>query len=132
MRSTAFKIIYLCLMFGLVSTATAQEGHPLKGSWIGVWDSNAIHGNNVLIVLDWDGQEISGIINPGTDDIEITNAELDPSDWSVTIEATANEDGNRINYVIVGNIERLEQANREIVGSWRHQNGNGRFEIIRQ
>src|SRR5690606_34004517 len=54
--------------------ATAQEGHPLKGSWLGTWAGNEAHGENVLLVLDWDGQNITGIINPGTDNIAITKA----------------------------------------------------------
>src|SRR5690606_10679021 len=35
--------------------AGAQEGHPLKGSWLGTWKSNDTHGENVLLVLDWNG-----------------------------------------------------------------------------
>ena len=132
MRSSGIRFIGLCLLLGMISTVSAQEGHPLKGSWIGEWDSNEVHGDNVLIILDWDGEQISGIINPGTDNIEIVSAELDPDDWSVTIEASVNEDGEDINYVIMGNIESLEQANRSVVGSWRHQDGGGDFEIVRQ
>ena len=30
--------------------ALAQEGHPMKGSWIGTWDSNQAHGEDVLFV----------------------------------------------------------------------------------
>jgi 1,4-alpha-glucan branching enzyme len=33
--------------------AGAQEGHPLKGSWIGTWAGNKTHGNDVVVVLNW-------------------------------------------------------------------------------
>jgi hypothetical protein len=87
----------------------------------------------VLVVLDWDGESITGVINPGTHDIPIRNAELDPSDWSVRIEADAEtEGGETLSYVIEGQIEDLELPNRVILGTWRHDDGRGRFEVQRQ
>ena len=47
--------------------AVAQEGHPLKGSWLGTWTGNKVHGNDVLLVITWDGKNITGDVNPGTD-----------------------------------------------------------------
>ena len=57
------------LLFGVPTVA--QEGHPLKGSWIGQWESNETHGDDIVVVLDWDGEQITGLINPGTDNIQI-------------------------------------------------------------
>jgi hypothetical protein len=111
----------------------AQEGHPLKGSWIGVWESNEDLGEFVLVVLDWDGDEITGIINPGTDDIEIETATLNPDDWSVAIEADAQTKAGPRHYVIEGTIQDLELPSRSIVGTWRDDaSGGGHFEIARQ
>lgn len=133
MRSSAFGIVTgFCLMLGLSAAVSAQEGHPLKGSWIGVWEGNNVHDEFVLLVLDWDGESISGTINPGTENIEIDNAELNPEDWSVRIEADTEVDGRTINYEIQGTIENLALPNRQIVGTWRHQDGSGNFEISRQ
>ncbi len=115
------------------SPSAAQEGHPLKGSWLGTWSGNDVHGENVLLVLDWDGENITGIINPGTDNIAITRASLDPDGWIVTIEAEAgNPSGAAVRYRIEGRIENLELPNRSIVGTWRHERGNGAFEASRQ
>ena len=69
----------------------AQEGHPLKGSWLGTWTGNKVHGNDVLLVLTWDGKNITGTINPGTDNIPIKNATLNPEGWLVHIEADAKD-----------------------------------------
>ena len=104
--------------------ALAQEGHPLKGSWIGEWSGNTTHGDFVLIVMDWNGEEVTGMINPGTDNMEIESVELDPTDWSVVISA----DG----YTIEAMIENLELPSRALSGSWRSSNGRGDFEIVRQ
>jgi hypothetical protein len=114
-------------------TALGQEGHPLKGSWLGSWAGNEAHGDNVLIVLNWDGASITGIINPGTDNIAITKATLEPEGWIVTLEADAKDrSGAAIHYVIEGKIENLELPDRSVVGTWRSERGEGAFEMGRQ
>lgn len=119
------KSLSVILAMGLLTnTVLAQEGHPLKGSWIGEWSGNTALGEFVLVVMDWDGEEVSGMINPGTDNLVIDNVELDPSDWSVEI----NADG----YTIEATIGNLELPSRSLVGTWRGEDGNGRFEIVRQ
>lgn len=113
--------------------AGAQEGFPLKGSWIGSWAGNQVHGDSLLLVLDWDGKAISGVINPGTDDIAITKATLDPNGWAVTIEADAKDKaGAAVHYVLEGKLQDLELPNRSIVGTWRTQSGRGALEVSRQ
>ena len=89
--------------------------------------------NDVLIVLNWDGKKISGIINPGTDNIAIDTATLDPAGWKVHIEANAKDKaGKALRYVIDGAIQNLEMSNRAVVGTWQSQSGRGKFEIRRQ
>ncbi len=118
---------------GSLMPAAAQEGHPLKGSWLGTWASNDVHGEYVLLVLDWDGNEVSGMINPGTDNIEIDRATLDPDGWIVRIEADGkDQSGETVNYRIEGRIENLELPDRSIVGTWKHERGSGAFEVSRQ
>ena len=56
----------LSVIIGVVflsAAALAQEGHPLKGSWIGEWSGNTTHGDFVLIVMDWNGEEVTGMIS---------------------------------------------------------------------
>jgi hypothetical protein len=124
MQLTIKRMLALGLTLGLVSFVSAQEGHPVKGSWIGEWEGNTTHGESVLMVMNWDGEEITGIINPGTDNIEIDSATLNPDDWSLHIEA----DG----YVLDGTFARLELPNRSIAGTWRNGGASGDFEIVRQ
>ena len=88
MYKQLIKSLAVFLSIGLLSTQlSAQEGHPLKGSWIGEWSGNTDLGEFVLIVMDWNGEEVTGMINPGTDNMAIENVELDPSNWSVEISA---------------------------------------------
>ena len=113
--------------------ASAQEGHPLKGSWIGTWAGNAVHGNDVLLVLNWDGKVISGTINPGTDNMVVKNASLNPDGWVVHLEADGKDRaGAVITYVIDGKIENLAMHNRGITGTWKSPRGSGQFKINRQ
>jgi len=76
------KLVLACLMvFGLIAgLALAQEGHPLKGSWLGDYGPNKTTRTQVFLVMDWTGTPpaITGTINPGTDNIPIKNATLTP------------------------------------------------------
>jgi len=123
MRFTVKSLFCLALATGMLSSVSAQEGHPIKGSWIGEWQGNAA-GESLLMVMNWDGTTITGIINPGTDNIETDKATLNPDDWTVHIEA----DG----YVLDGTFARLELPNRSIAGTWSNGDNKGNFEIVRQ
>ena len=133
MRSCAFilALSFACLIGG--APAVAQEGHPLKGSWLGTWTPNKIHGNDVVVVMNWDDKAITGTINPGTDNIPIKTATLNPQGWLVHIEADAKDKaGNPLTYVIDGKIEKLPLANRSITGTWKNQKESGAFNVGRQ
>jgi hypothetical protein len=132
MRIVTALTLLVCVALEPAATSFAQEGHPLKGSWIGEWDSNELHGDSVIVILDWDGNAVTGTINPGTDDIEVDEVTLDPDDWSVTIEADAESDRGPVRYRIEGTINNLELPSRSIVGTWAAGNAGGRFEIVRQ
>ena len=122
-----------CLAFGLLGTTAAQEGHPLKGSWLGEWAGNSVHGDNILLILDWDGTAITGMINPGTDNMALTKASLEPNGWVVKLEAEGKDkDGSAVRYVIEGKIENLELPNRSINGTWSSNKGRGAFTASRQ
>ena len=113
--------------------AVAQEGHPLKGSWIGTWAGNHNQGDDLLLVLNWDGKNITGTINPGTDNMPIKNATLNPEGWVVHLEADAKDkSGAALTYVIDGKIEDLRLPNRSISGTWKNQRENGVFKVGRQ
>jgi hypothetical protein len=120
-----------CLL-GVVGV-TAQEGHPLKGSWLGTWGPSKVHSNDIVVVMNWDGKNITGMINPGTDNVPLKNAALNPEGWVVHLEADFKDKaGNVISYIIDGKIENLSFHNRSIVGTWKSQKENGPFKISRQ
>jgi hypothetical protein len=111
-----------------VRPANAQEGFPLKGSWIGSWGPSKTHSDDLLMVINWDGKAITGMINPGTDNIPIKSASLTPEGWVVKIEGAAKD----ISYSFEGKIDDLAMHNRSISGTWKSPKETGKFKIVRQ
>jgi hypothetical protein len=133
MRALTVVLALSVACLALPAPAAAQEGHPLKGSWIGKWEKNTIQGADVILVLNWDGKAITGIINPGTDNIAIKNATLNPDTWVVHLEGDAKDKtGGVITYIIEGKIENLAMSNRTVTGTWKNQKESGPFRISRQ
>src|SRR5262245_47925629 len=60
MRARALLSFAIVTLLMLVIPALAQEGHPLKGSWIGDWGPSKTDRNQVTVVMDWDGKAITG------------------------------------------------------------------------
>ena len=133
MRAKAFLLVCLLACLSMVASAFAQEGHPLKGTWLGDWGPNKTDRTQVTILLDWDGKQITGQINPGPGSSPIQKATLEPKGWMVHFEADGkNAAGQPVHYVIDGHIENLGLYNRSIVGTWSHDNVKGDFKITRQ
>src|SRR2546423_8608259 len=106
MRTKVFFLVCLLAGLAMVGSALAQEGHPLKGTWLGDWGPSKTDRNQVTIVMDWDGKQISGQINPGPGSVPITKATLDPTGWTVHFEADAKTNaGQMVHYVVDGKIE---------------------------
>ena len=47
-------LIFMCL--GIAATASAQFGHPLKGSWSGDWGPDKTNRTHLLLEIGWDGK----------------------------------------------------------------------------
>src|SRR5436190_24011315 len=133
MRAKAILGVGLLACLTMVVAAFAQEGHPLKGTWLGDWGPSKTDRNQVTIVMDWDGKQITGQINPGPGATPLTKAALNPTGWTVHFEADAkNAAGQTVHYVVDGKIENLGLYNRSIVGTWSHDNVKADFKITRQ
>jgi len=132
MRAKAFLMVCLLACLTLAVSALAQEGHPLKGSWLGDWGPSKTDRNQVVVIMDWNGTEVTGEINPGPNAIPLTKATLDPKGWLVHLEADGKQAGKTVHYVIDGKIENLGLYNRSIVGTWNHDDVKGDFKLTRQ
>ena len=133
MRAFTAILMFCIATLGVGGSAGAQEGHPLKGSWIGTWGPAKTHSDDLLVVLNWDGKAISGMINPGTDNMAIKSATLTPDGWVVRIQVDGKDpSGAVMNYTLEGKIENLALHNRTIAGTWKNQRESGTFKIQRQ
>jgi hypothetical protein len=110
----------------------AQEGHPLVGTWSGTWGPTPTHRNQVTIVMNWDGKNVSGIINPGPDVILMKVVTLDSTKWTVHIEADAKDSsGNPVHFMVDGKLDNILSNNRTLSGTWNHGNVKGDFKLSR-
>lgn len=103
----------LLLMGGV---AGAQEGFPLDGTWRGERQEAGKAAVTIVLVLEWDGQKVSGIINPGPKAITLQDAKLIPEGWKVTLAAT-DASGKPISFE--GVIADLGSYHRSIEGTWQ-------------
>ena len=82
--------------------------------------------------MDWDGNNLTGTINPGPDAIPIKSIYLDAATWTVRIQADAKDAaGNPVHILAEGRIQDLGSSHRKIVGTWRTDAKQGDFTIVR-
>lgn len=131
MRARIFSLLCLTLCVAAALPAAAQVGHPVKGSWSGYWGPNEAAQNRILLVFDWENNEITGTINPGPNAIDIESANLDLATWTLTIEAAMPvKTGGTQRYVATGKLENLGSwVNRRYAGTYRLGNENGVFKL---
>ncbi len=132
MRARLFRLVGVLAVLGFAVSAAAQYGHPLKGSWSGDWGVSEDDRTRLLLEFDWDGTEITGTINPGPNAVPIAEATLDPSTWTVHLEAEGRDaSGNAVPYVVDGELQNLGSSHRVISGTWTQGGVTGDFTIKR-
>jgi hypothetical protein len=125
-----FGAVILCTV--MAGIAGAQQGHPLDGTWYGDWGPSATHRNAVVLVIEYDGDNLTGQLNPGPDSVPLDVVTMDHTDWTVHIEADVRTFSGEIErYVIEGKLENLGLPNRSLSGTWTHGTTRGDFGISR-
>jgi hypothetical protein len=125
--------LFLVLMcIAAATTASAQFGHPLKGTWSGDWGPSKDTRNRVLLHLDWNGKDVTGAINPGPNAVPLQKVTLDPSTWLVHLEGDGKDrTGATVKYVIDGKLENIGAYARFITGTWTQGSQKGDFKVTR-
>ncbi len=98
------------LLLSLAFASQAQEGFPLDGTWRG-----QVGERTIVLVMQWDGNAISGMINPGPNSIAFDSAELIPQNWGVRIEAHS---ATGAEIALRGTLTDIGSYNRRIEGTW--------------
>jgi len=132
-RSVARVAVSLIVGLLLMLPVRAQEGHPMSGSWVGDWGPTKDQRTRVVVVMNWNGKELVGSINPGPNGIPIKVARVDTNEWSLHLEGDGKDaQGKAVAYVIDGTIDDLGTYNRSIVGTCSIGGVKGDISITRQ
>jgi hypothetical protein len=126
------RAYYLVLLISVALGAFAQQGHPLSGTWSGEWGPAPAQRTAVTFVLNWDGQKVTGMINPGPDSIPLAGVYLDVTNWTVRFEADSKDaSGKPAHIVAEGKLEDLASYHRTIKGTWQQGSAKGDFRLTR-
>ena len=127
MKRSAFFTVLLAA--ALATTAVAQVGHPAKGSWSGYWGTSDATKRRILLLLDWRDQKISGLINPGPNQVPIDKAELDVATWTLRLEAQLPDaSGAKKPFAATGTLTNLGSwTTRTFAGTYVFGDERGRF-----
>ncbi len=132
MRRRGLRLICFLACAGVVVSALAQEGHPLTGTWSGDWGPTATQRNHITFVMNWDGKNVTGTINPGDNAVQIGSVFLDVTNWTVRIEADAkDQSGKPVRIAAEGKLEDIGSAHRKITGTWLQGATKGDFRLMR-
>ena len=114
-----------------VALASAQVGHPAKGSWSGYWGTSDAEKHRILLVLDWQNNELSGTINPGPNAVKLDRVSLDVDTWTLKFEAAMPDGkGRKSPFVATGKLSNLGSwTNRTYAGTYSFGAEKGRFTV---
>jgi len=122
----------IAVLAALTLPASAQFGHPLKGTWSGDWGTSRDRRTHIVLDLNWDGKAITGTINPGPNAVPIQKASLDANTWMVRLEADGKDaSGKSVRYLVDGKLENIGAYQRVLSGTWTEGGTKGDFRVVR-
>ena len=161
MFAKAFRPIVLLSLLLTATLALAQEGHPAKGTWVGHWGPTLSPQSRIVLVMDHDGQTLSGVYQPGPNaaPLKVVRLDITPGRpavgvargnsgaapqipavlpiFKVHLEIDAKDArGNPVAIVADGIMRNTALPNRSITGTWTQTSGGNTvksdFTIARQ
>lgn len=127
MHSNSIRILPLwviAFLLAVPASALSQEGHPFDGTWRGTLRAESGETRERVVIMDYNGVEIEGMIDPGPNSIPIESAELDASNWLLQVEAEGIE--------FEGTLKEIGARDRYMEGTWREDGEEYRFRLTRQ
>jgi hypothetical protein len=118
------RVLLMSLVLSVAAMVQAQEGFPLDGTWRGQRQASTEAPATIVMVLEWDGKKVSGVIDPGPKSIQIAKAELIPDGWRVKVEA------HGISFT--GVIGDLGAYDRTITGTWTEGGRSYHVRMVRE
>ena len=114
--------------------AWAQQGHPLDGTWQGLWGETPDERNFLTLILRWNGERIVGGVNPGPNAGTIRSVQLDTSTWIVQFDLDVPDraSGEIVRVMAQGRLLDVGSPKRTLRGTLSNGNPNSYFRISRQ
>lgn len=125
----AGAVILVLIATVAIAGVGAQEGHPLVGTWRGEWGPSAAERHDLTVVMEYDGRQVTGVINPGFESMRLQTVTLDPATWTVRLETEATAGNRKVPVVIQATFEDLTSRHRSLVGTWVQGATKGDFKI---
>jgi hypothetical protein len=115
--------LFAAFLLAFAAVSGAQEGFPLDGTWRG---EATVKGSprTIVLVMQWDGKQVNGTMNPGPEGTDFTGGKLTPEGWKFTL-GFKNAQG--VNVKFDGTISNLGKYNRVLAGKWTE--GASSFDI---
>lgn len=134
MTSRRLLSVSIVVCLAIAGPAMAQLGHPAKGSWLGYWGQGKDDQHRMRLLMHWEDQTLSGVINPGPKAVPVDKATIDYDDWTMTLEAKMPDSaGKAVPWVATGKIENLGSwYNRRWSGTYRYGDETGDFSLTLQ
>jgi hypothetical protein len=159
MSAKAFRLIGVLSLLLAATTVAAQEGQPVKGTWVGFWGPTQTVQSRIVLVIDHDGKTMSGVYQPGPNAAPLKVARLDITPgtpatggrggrggnttpailpiFKVHFEIDAKDArGNPVAIVADGTMNNTALPNRSITGTWTQTTGGNTtksdFKVARQ
>jgi hypothetical protein len=127
------RVLAIAAVLAVPATISAQFGHPLKGQWSGGYGKS--QENRLLMNFEWDGKELSGVINPGPNAITIKKTEIDytdPTAWKVKLQGEGKDaTGKAVTVTVDGTLENIGVYYKVFRGTWTQNGQKGDFLVTR-
>jgi hypothetical protein len=120
-----FMLLAALLFAGVLS---AQEGHPYKGTWRGTIDMGGSTAP-VVMIIDYDGNQLTGMINPGRNSYKFLTVVHDAPNWELTATAETR-DGMPVSFTAV--MHDIGAVTRYLDGTWTQAGASYPFRITRE
>ena len=151
MSAKPLRFTLLLSLMLIAGSALAQESHPAKGVWVGHFGAATTPQNRIVLVLDYDGKSLTGVLNPGPNAVPLKVARMDITPGTPAGRGTAavnpvfkihiegdgkDARGNTVAIVADGTMANVPLPNRVMTGAWSQTtNGNtvrNEFQVTRQ
>ena len=123
----------------LAASTSAQEGHPLDGTWYGEYTTGK-QATDITVIMKWDGRSITGLINPGPSSKPLTSVVMDITPGKPAAQGQGSTNGippvfkarfDVDGITFEGTIKNPVAGNRQLIGTWKRGTQSGTFQIRR-